>query len=70
MHSSAVRTGVWLDVYAMIDVDLIRKGPIRRRSHLHVKAIVSGVRSLGNGPVLDSASGLDLWQYRVYAEIP
>ena len=38
--------------------------------HTHVKDIARGVRSLGNGPVLDPALGLDLWQYRVYSEVP
>ena len=61
VHSSAIRTRAWRDVYAVDDFDLISKGPIRRRRHLHVKDIACGVRSLGNGPVLDPALGLDLW---------
>ena len=38
--------------------------------HTHVKDIARGVRSLGKGPVLDPALGLDLWQHRVYSEVP
>ena len=57
-------------MYAVSDVDLVSKGSARRMRHTHVKDIARGVRSLGNGPVLDPALGLDLWQYRVYSKVP
>ena len=40
------------------------------RDSVNVKDIARGVRSLWNGTVLDHAFGLDLWQYRLYSEVP